>query len=179
MKLKKKKNSMISLSDFINESIINESEYSQLLKEIENLTHAKNASEFNATFEVIESILKQIDQTVEFAGKMIANLDPKAFYCVAARYENLRGDDPKYHGDTLGSISLGPGSGKVAHITYNSNLGGKLDKTGGAFVVVNGWGGGYKKDVFANAEMENSIRCLGPSKDVKTFTNDILKLVIK
>ena len=170
---------MKNLSVFIRENLINESEYSQLLKEIQNLTQAKNASEFNSIFEVISSILQEMEQTVAFSGHKISNLEPKSFYCVASRYDDIKHDAPRFHGDTLGSISIGPGMGKVAHITYNYNLGGNLDKTGGAFVVVDAWGGGYKKDIFANEQSENSIRCLGPDSDVKNFVTNLVKNISK
>lgn len=166
---------MMPLKDFISESMICESEYDSLLKEIDNLTQAKNADEFNKTFEVISSMIRSMDQTVEFKKYHISNLEEKSFYCTANRYADIKGDDPKYHGDCIGGVSIGPGKGKVAHIHYNSNLGGNLDRTGGDFVVVDAWPGGFKKDVFADSNIENSIRCLSEDKVVKKFVTTLVK----
>lgn len=166
---------MINLAEFIKENCVNESLHKPLLGEIEKLMQAKNAQEFNATFEVISSMLQEMEQTVTFSEYKVSNLEPKSFYCDAVRYDDVKGDVPRFHGDCIGSVSIGPGMGKVAHICYNYNKGGNLDKTGGAFVVVDAWGGGFKKDLFMNKSRENSIRCLGPDKDVKSFVTDIIK----
>ena len=162
------------LERLIVENDINESLYNSLLDEIENLIGAENAEEFNTTFEIISSMLQEMEQTVTFSGNKISNLEPKSFHCSAIRYDDVNGDAPRFHGGCVGEVTIGPGMGKVAQICYNNYKGGDFDKTGGAFVVVNSWGGGFKKDLFMTESTENSIRCLGPDKDIKSFVKSIM-----
>lgn len=164
---------MISLLEFIRENL--ELNHNELFKNIEDLIRAQNVEEYNSLFNDIYNTIQQMDQTVTFDKNLISNLDPKGFYCCAIRYTDIKYDDPKYHGDTIGAVSIGPGMGKTVEICWNNNAGSQLDKANGAFAHVVCHTGGYKKDVFPDESRQNSIKYLGNEKSIKTFITNLVK----